>query len=158
MELTSHSTSISEAAYERPGSDSLPRQVFSIHEDTTVHDTARYLRDHHLRAVGVVDGAGQLVGVISQSDISDKVAAENKCPAWMRAAEIMTRELVTVAPDMTLDECLLRMEKHGIFHLLVVKSDGAFYGMISVTDLLEVVASDQKNRADMLEAFLFTQR
>ena len=30
--------------------------------------------------------------------------------------------------------------------------------MISVTDLLELVASDQKNRADMLEAFLFTQR
>ena len=133
-------------------------QVFSIHEDTTVHDTARYLRDHHLRAVGVVNGAGKLVGVISQSDISDKVAAENKCPAWMRASEIMTRELVTVSPDMALEECLLRMEKHGIFHLLVVNPDGEFYGMISVTDLLELVASDQKNRADMLEAFLFTQR
>jgi CBS domain-containing protein len=65
---------------------------------------------------------------------------------------------VTVSPDMALEECLLRMEKHGIFHLLVVNPDGEFYGMISVTDLLELVASDQKNRADMLEAFLFTQR
>jgi len=133
-------------------------QVFSIHQDITVHETARYLRDHHLRAVGVLDGAGKLVGAISQSDISDKVAAENKCPAWMHVSEIMTRELVTVAPDMALDECLRRMEKHGIFHLLVLDAQGVFHGMISVTDLLELIASDHKSRADMLEAFVFPQR
>jgi CBS domain-containing protein len=133
-------------------------QVFSIHEDMTVHETARYLREHHLRAVGVIDTTGKLVGVVSQSDISDKVAAENKCPAWMRVSEIMTRELVTVAPDMALDECLRSMEKHGIFHLLVVSAAGEFHGMISVTDLLELIASDQKSRADMFEALLFPQR
>ena len=133
-------------------------QVFSIQQDITVHETARYLRDHHLRAVGVLDGAGKLVGAISQSDISDKVAAENKCPAWMHVSEIMTRELVTVAPDMALDECLRRMEKHGIFHLLVLDAQGVFHGMISVTDLLELIASDHKSRADMLEAFVFPQR
>ena len=134
------------------------REVYSIPEDTTVHEAARYLRQREVRAVGVCDKHGVLQGVVSQSDVSDKVAAENKCPAWMRASEIMTRELVTVSPDMALEECLLRMEKHGIFHLLVVNADGAFHGMISVTDLLQLVASDQKNRADMLEAFLFTQR
>src|SRR5580704_1389528 len=57
------------------------RQVFSIPEEMTVHDTARYLREHRVRAVGVVDAARRLVGAVSQSDISDKVAAENKCPA-----------------------------------------------------------------------------
>jgi CBS domain-containing protein len=134
------------------------RQVFSIPEEMTVHDTARYLREHRVRAVGVVDAAGQLVGAVSQSDISDKVAAENKCPAWMRVAEIMTRDLVTVPPELSLDECLRRMEKYGIFHLLVVDGDGAFRGMISVADLLEVIASDEKARADMLEALLFPQR
>ncbi len=134
------------------------QQIYSIREDLTVHDAARYLRDHHLRAVGVLNAGGQLVGAISQSDISDKVAAENKCPAWMRVSEIMTRELVTVTPDMVLDECLRRMEKHGIFHLLVLEDSGIFHGMISVTDLLELVASDQKSRADMLEAFVFPQR
>jgi CBS domain-containing protein len=133
-------------------------RVFYIHEDLTVHETARYLRDHHLRAVGVLNTVGKLVGAISQSDISDKVAAENKCPAWMRVSEIMTRELVIVSPDMALDECLRRMEKHGIFHLLVVDAAETFHGMISVTDLLELIASDQKARADMLEAFVFPQR
>lgn len=133
-------------------------QVFSILEDMTVHETARYLRDHQVRAVGVVDSLGRLSGVVSQSDISDQVAAENKCPAWIRVSEIMTRELVTVSPEVPLDECLRRMEKHGIFHLLVVDNDGTFRGMISVADLLSLIASDQKNRADMYEALLFPQR
>jgi CBS domain-containing protein len=134
------------------------RQVFAISEQTSVHEAAQYLRDHQVRAVGVLDAGGKLVGVVSHSDISDKVAAENKCPAWMRVSEIMTRDLVTVLPELPLDECLRRMEKHGIFHLLVVDAEGVFRGMISVTDLLEVIASDQKARADMLEAFLFPQR
>jgi len=57
-----------------------------------------------------------------------------------------------------LDECLRQMEKHGIFHLLVVDHQGVFRGMISVTDLLQVIASDEKARADMLESLLFPQR
>ena len=133
-------------------------QVFAISENMAVHDAARYLRERQVRAVGVLDGAGKLTGVVSQSDISDQVAAENKASASMHVSEIMTRELVTVTPGMTLDECLLQMEKHGIFHLLVVESGGAFRGMISVTDLLQVIASDQKARADMLESLLFPQR
>src|SRR4029077_8276865 len=93
------------------------QQVYSIRDDTTVHDAARYLRDHRVRSVGVLDASGNLAGVISQSDISDKVAAENKCPAWMRVSEIMSRDLLVVQPDCPLDECLRRMGKHGAFNL-----------------------------------------
>lgn len=132
--------------------------IYSVADDTTVHDAARYLRDKSVRSVGVLDPAGRLVGVISQSDISDKVAAENRCPAWMRVAEIMTRDLVTVPPEMSLEECLRLMEKHGFYHLLVVDEKGGYRGMISVSDLLQVIASDQRARADMLEAFIFPQR
>ncbi len=134
------------------------KEVFSIPEDATVHDAARYLRDHQVRAVGVTDKSGKLQGVVSQSDVSDKVAAENKCPAWMRVTEIMTKDLITVSPEVPLDECLRLMEKHSIYHLVVVDEKKAFHGMISVADLLQVIASDQKARADMLEAFIFPQR
>jgi CBS domain-containing protein len=132
--------------------------IFSIQEDVTIHEAARYLRDHQVRSVGVLDATGRLAGVISQSDISDKVAAENKCPAWMRVSEIMSRDLVVVRPEMPLDECLRLMEKHGLFHLVVLDEAGRFLGMISVADLLQVIASDHKARADMFEAFLFSQR
>ena len=134
------------------------QEVYSIQEDATVHEAARYLRDRKVRSVGVLDSGGRLVGVVSQSDISSKVAAENKCPAWMRVSEIMTRGLLTVTSEELLDNCLRLMEQHGVFHLLVVESSGQFRGMISVTDLLQLVASDQKDRADMFEAFLFPQR
>jgi predicted transcriptional regulator len=128
--------------------------VYSIPHDMTVHDAARYLRDRGVRSVGVLDGS-RLVGVVSQSDISDKVAAENKCPAWMRVPEIMSRNLITVTPDQSLQDCLRLMEQNGIYHLLVVDHAGAYRGMLSVTDLLSVIASDEKARADMLEAFVF---
>ena len=134
------------------------QEIFSILDDATVHETARYLRDHHVRSVGVLNSAARLVGAVSQSDISDKVAAENKCPAWMRVSEIMSRDLVVVRPEIQLDECLRLMEKHGVFHLLVEDESGRFLGMISVADLLQVIASDHKARADMFEAFVFAQR
>jgi CBS domain-containing protein len=130
-------------------------EVYSIPQDATVHDAARYLRERQVRAVGVLDADGRLVGVVSQSDISDKVAAENKCPAWMRVTEIMSTGLVTVTTDRSLTECLRLMEQHGIYHLLVIDEGGRYRGMLSVTDLLTVIASDEKSRADMLEAFLF---
>jgi len=133
-------------------------EVFSVTDTATVHDAARYLRERQLRAVGVLDAQGKLLGVVSQSDISDKVAAENKCPAWMRVPEIMSTRLVTVAPETSLDECLHLMDRHGIFHLAVVDPQGGYRGLISVQDLLKVIASDQRARADMLEAYIFPQR
>src|SRR5258708_14488111 len=101
-----------------------------------------------MRSVGVLDATGRLTGVVSQSDISDKVAAENKCPAWMRVTEIMTKELITVTPDMALDECLRLMEKNGIYHLLVVDQAQKYYGMLSVTTLLQAIRPDHTPHPD----------
>jgi len=134
------------------------KDVFSVTDETTVHEAARYLREKQVRAVGVVDRKGNLVGVVSQSDVSDKVAAENKCPAWMRVSEIMSTNLVIVPPEASLDECLRLMEKHGFYHLLVVDAKAGYRGMISVQDLLTLIASDHKARADMLEALIYPQR
>jgi CBS domain-containing protein len=134
------------------------REVYSVRDDTSVHEAARFLREKQIRSIGILNAAGRLVGVLSQSDISDKVAAENKCPAWMKVSEIMTPELVVVPPDTPLDECIRLMEKHGIFHLLVVDDKGVFHGMISVQDLLRVIASDHKARADLFEAMIFPER
>ena len=134
------------------------KDVYSIADDLTVYEAARYLREKQVRSVGVCDRTGKLLGLVSQSDISDKVAAENKCPAWMRVSEIMTSELTVVPPDTSLDECVRLMEKHGFFHLPVVDQQGQYLGMISVRDILTLIALDEKARADMLESFMFPQR
>jgi CBS domain-containing protein len=134
------------------------KEVYSVTEETSVHQVAQYLREKQVRTVGVVNASGKLTGVISQSDVSDKVAAENKCPAWMKASDIMTRELITITAERTLDECLLLMEQNSIFHLIVLSDKEEFRGMLSISDILRVVASDEKARADMLESFIFPQR
>lgn len=132
------------------------KEVYSIPEEKSVLEAAQYLRERGVRSAGVINARGELVGVVSQSDISDKVAAENKCPAWIRVSEIMTRELLTVTPEMTFDESLQRMEQNGVFHLLIVDGTGNYRGMLSVSDLLRVMASDEKARADLLESYLFS--
>jgi CBS domain-containing protein len=134
------------------------KEVFSVAEATTVHEAARFLRERQIRAVGVCDRQGKLVGVVSQSDISNKVAAENKCPAWMRVTEIMSKNSTAVSPEASLEECLLLMEKQGAYHLPVIDPKRGYRGMVSVKDLLKVIASDEKARADMLESFLFSPR
>jgi CBS domain-containing protein len=133
------------------------KDVYSVRDDATVHEVALYLRDRQVRAVGVLDINGRVVGVVSQADVSDKVAAENKCPAWMRISEIMSRNPVSVPLDTALDECVRLMEKHGIFHLMVKDEKEGFRGMLSVQDLLRVIVRDHKERADLFEAMMFPQ-
>jgi len=133
------------------------KDVYAIPSDKSVLEAAQYLREKGVRSAGVVD-EGRLVGVVSQSDISDKIAAENKCPAWIKVSEIMSRTLITVTPDMTFDESLQLMEEHGVYHLLIVDASAGFRGMLSVSDFLRVMASDQKARADLLESYLFSPR
>ena len=134
------------------------REVYFITEETSVMQAAQYLREKQVRSVGVVDGAGKLTGVISQSDISDKVAAENKNPESMKASEIMSRNLLTVTPEMSFEGSLRAMEQNGVYHLLVLDEENRFQGMLSVSDLLKVMAADNKERADMLESYMFPPR
>jgi L-aspartate semialdehyde sulfurtransferase len=134
------------------------RGVYFITEETSVMQAAQYLREKQVRSVGVVDGAGKLTGVISQSDISDKVAAENKDPESMKASEIMSRNLLTVTPEMSFEDSLRAMEQNGVYHLLILDEENRFQGMLSVSDLLKVMAADHKERADMLESYMFPPR
>ncbi len=134
------------------------REVFSISEEMSVMQAAQYLREKQVRSVGVVDAGGKLTGVVSQSDISDKVAAENKSSEGIKVSEIMSRNLLTVAPEMTFEESLRAMEQNGVYHLLILDDQKRFQGMLSVSDLLRVMAADHKGRADLLESYMFPSR
>lgn len=134
------------------------KNVYSIPESFSVLEAAKYLREKKVRSVGVVDGAGKLVGVVSQADVSDKVAAENKCPAWLKVSEIMSTGLLTVTPEASFEECLKLMEQNSVYHLLVLGEGNRYLGMVSVSDLLRVMALDQKQRADLLESYMFPNR
>ena len=130
-------------------------EIYSLSEDATVHEAAMYLRDRQVRATAICDSNGHPLGVIAQSDISDKVAAENRCPSWIKVPEIMSTELISVTPESSVEECVRLMEKNKLFHLLVVDASGRSLGMISAQDVLRMVASDEKARADLLQSWAF---
>jgi predicted transcriptional regulator len=129
--------------------------IYFLQQDMTVHEAARYLREREVRSTAVCDKNGKVIGVVSQSDISDKVAAENLSPDAVNVREIMEKQLIQVTPETGLEECLHLMDEHNIYHLLVVDDLGKYYGMISAQDLLRVTASDHKARADLLESWAF---
>ena len=131
------------------------KEFYAVSPETTVHEAAMYLRDREVRATVVCDSEGRPIGVISQSDISDKVAAENRCPSWVRTREIMSTSLITVTPESSIEECLLLLDRHGIYHLVVVDPSGRSMGMISAQDILRLVASDERARADLLQNWAF---
>ena len=129
-------------------------EIFSIPETFSVLEAAKYLREKQVRSVAVLNAEGKLAGVVSQSDISDKVAAENKCPSWMKVSEIMSTGLLTVSPAEGFEECLRVMEQNKVYHLLIVGESDRYLGMLSVSDFLKVMASDEKARADLLESYV----
>ena len=75
-------------------------------------------------------------GIITSTDISDKIVAAERNPAEIKVSEIMTSPLITIERSATLKECAELMKKKRIHHLPVRDDNGELVGMISATDFL----------------------
>lgn len=131
------------------------QEIYCVSDQMTVAEAARYLKDRRIRAAGVCDASGKISGVISQSDISDKVVAENRLPSEVKVRDVATTNLVKVSPDTDCRTAIKLMHENGIYHLLVEDSDGNFMGMISVRDCIAMIAEEERERAEMLTDYAF---
>ena len=77
-------------------------------------------------------------GIITSTDISDKIIAQNRNPTMVKVSEIMNQPLLTVHKQQTIQDCSLLMKKHQIHHLPVQDEEGNLIGMISASDFLVV--------------------
>ncbi len=84
-------------------------------------------------------------GIVTSTDISDKIVALERNPAHVLMREIMNSPLITVNAQMTLKECANIMHENQIHHLPVADDEGNLVGMISATDFL--VAAEDMGRA-----------
>ena len=75
-------------------------------------------------------------GIVTSTDICDKIVAQDRNPATTQVSEIMNTPLITVERSMDLKKCAVKMRKHGIHHLPVLDDNGELCGMISATDFL----------------------
>jgi arabinose-5-phosphate isomerase len=98
-------------------------------EDSPMHDTIVEMSAKRLGIVGVVDRAGQLVGAITDGDLRRHIEQGLD----HSAAEFMTCNPKTIAPDALIDDALTLFEEHRITALFVV-DDGKPVGVLHIHD------------------------
>jgi len=131
------------------------KQIYCISNQASVAEAARYLKDRAIRAAGVCNLSGKIIGVISQSDISDKVVAENYRPAEVTVASVATPDIVKISLDTLCEDALQTMHQRGIYHLAVEDDEGTFMGMISLRDCITLKVEEEHERAEMLADYAF---
>ena len=130
-------------------------EVYCISNQTTAAEAARYLKDRGIRATGICNLSGKTVGVVSQSDISDKVVAENFRPSEVSVLSIASTELIKVTPQAPVSEAMQTMQDKRVYHLIVEDAEGKFLGMVSMRDCVAMRADEEKERAEMLKEYAF---
>ena len=102
-------------------------------EDTTLNEAARSMRDRNIGDVLVTKGE-VICGMITDRDIVVRAVADGRDPKGTTIARIVSRDLVTVAPDDPIDTAIDLMRRHFIRRLPVCQ-DGRPVGVISIGDL-----------------------
>ena len=86
-------------------------------------------------------------GIVTSTDISDKIIARELNPSNVKVREIMNSPLITIPQDWSLKDCALKMKEKRIHHLPVVDDGGELVGMISDTDFLAAAEALSHNPA-----------
>ncbi len=114
-------------------SDLMTPDPITIQPGGTVREAAQIMREHRISCLPVVRG-GQLLGVITNVDLRDRVIAED-LDAASQVSDVMTPEPITLASDSLGFDALLTMTQRNISHLPVMEN-GALVGVITNTNLV----------------------
>ena len=129
-------------------------EVWSLGPTRSVLDAIDMMADKHVGALAVVGDSGKLEGIISERDYARKVILVGKSSRATPVTEIMTRDVIYVTPDITVDQCMALMTARRVRHLPVLEDGDALVGMISVGDLVKSIISDQEDVIEQLEAYI----
>ena len=119
--------------------------VTVVRRDSPIQEAAQLMRRYHIGAVVVVDAAEGVqspVGIVTDRDIVVGVVAMNLDPRDLTAGDIMSDELVTVPEDYDVYEAVTKMREEGVRRMPVVNRNGALTGIVSLDDLLPLVAQE----------------
>lgn len=129
-----------------------PTGVVAIAPAATVLDALKLLAEKNVGAVLVMDGP-HLVGLFSERDYARKVALKGKSSTNTPVSEVMTREVVSVTPTHTNEQCMALMTDKRIRHLPVVANDQVV-GVLSIGDLVKDTISEQQLTISQLESYI----
>lgn len=119
------------------------RIVVFAYRDTPLPEAARLMREHHIGSLVIVEEAerGRVpVGILTDRDIAVAVVAQALDPRTLTAGEVMSGELVTANEQDDVLDTLQRMRRRGVRRVPVLAANGTLAGIVTLDDLLELVA------------------
>ena len=108
----------------------------------SVADAAKLMKGEETGIAPIVED-GRLIGVVTDHDITVRVVAEGRDPNTTKVEEVASRELVTIDPEMTLDDALEVMAHHDVRRLPVIEEDGTLVGIVAHADVLRHVEAER---------------
>jgi len=141
--------------------DIMTKTVVTVKADALIDDIATLMVDNHISALPVVDNAGAVIGLVSEGDLMRRVeGASDASRSWWlslfsgatseaqdfvalrgrHVRDIMTRDVLTVGPNMPIGEIAVLLEKNRIKRVPVVDG-GKLVGIVSRANLLQGLAS-----------------
>jgi predicted transcriptional regulator len=124
----------------------MQRNVQTVADDEALNEAIGALTSSHISALAVVDRTGQMVGVLSSTDVLTSEAEAGNASAREELFEntvvgdIMTRHPLTVSPNTQVREAAQQM-LYAEIHRLFVVEDQRVVGVISTTDIMRAVAT-----------------
>ena len=128
--------------------------VISISQHATVYDALALMARYDIGALVVVDGDG-IAGMFTERDYARKVILLGKSSRDLLVAEAMTRQVLTVTPHCTMDDCMAIMTDHRVRHLPVL-GDAGVAGIVSIGDVVKAMLDEQRFTIQQLEHYITT--
>ncbi len=128
--------------------DAMTENPRSIGESASVVEAAQLMREGHIGSLPITDEE-QLVGMITDRDITTRVVAEAADPKTTSVGDVYSRDVISVEPDKDLDEALRLMARHQVRRLPVVES-GRLVGIVAQADIAR--REKEKKTGELVEA------
>jgi CBS domain-containing protein len=134
------------------------RPVYFVLESDDVAQAARYMTEHEIGAVPVLESGYQpgvfvdQVGIFSERDLMTRVVAKGLDPARTKVGDVMTEKVAVLEPETTSREALAIMDRLHVRHLPVLAGK-QLLGTVSIRDLQEIEADVREAELRFLDEY-----
>ena len=123
------------------------KEVVTVPPDASIRKTAFAMRDHGVGAIVVVNEKGKPVGIVTDRDLALAVAVDERDPDTP-VGEIMPGELITIGENEGIFNATQYVFGYQVRRLPIVDSDGKLVGIVTMDDLLGLLARELGNLAE----------